>query len=226
MCGRYTLFVSGQKLTDYFDLSEPFNWEPRYNISPGETIPMLGLKSDSNDLGIHQFRWGLIPHWVDDLNDFGGNIINARSETVNEKPSFRESFRERRGMIPSTGFYEWKQEDGEKQPYFISRTDEKPFCFAGLWDRWRSEQDEQHIESCVILTTDAIGPFKKIHHRMPLIISKDNFDRWLSPESKDDLERCLVDHPDPNSWDAVPVDSKVNRAVYDERDCIEPVQTE
>jgi len=226
MCGRYTLFVSGEELADHFDLSEQLDWEPRYNISPGESIPMLGLKPDSEQLGIHKFRWGLVPRWVEDPNEFGGQIINARAETVNEKPSFRESFRDRRGLVPSTGFYEWKQENGHKQPYYISRTDDDPFCFAGLWDRWTSDDDEQRIESCAILTTEAIGPFKEIHHRMPLIVSRDDFDDWLSPDSNEDLKRRLSDRPDPDDWEAVPVDPKVNRADVDNPNCIEPIETE
>jgi hypothetical protein len=140
---------------------------------------------------IAALRWGLVPHWADDVK-IGYRLINARSETAADKPAFRKAFRDRRCLILTDGFYEWQKLDGRKQPYYIRRREGKPFAFAGLWDRWN--KGEQPLESCTILTTDANELMRPLHDRMPVILDPADFDRWLAARFLGGLARsadCL-----------------------------------
>ena len=155
MCGRFALKLPPAALKDYFDLDEAPDYGPRYNIAP--STPILAIRQAEGVRRADPLRWGLIPHWAKD-EKIGYSTINARAETVAAKPAFREAFRRRRCLIPADGFYEWQAQPGTKakQPYFISRTDDAPLAFAGLWERWRPPQGNP-LESCSIIVTAANG---------------------------------------------------------------------
>jgi putative SOS response-associated peptidase YedK len=223
MCGRFTLFASGQEIRAHFDLQESFDWSPRYNITPGESIPAVGSSEEGDSLGIHQFRWGLIPHWVDDPDDFSANLINARAETVASKPSFRDSFRKRRCLIPASGFYEWTETDEGKKPYFFQPSDADVIAFSGLWDRWEPANGEDPVLSCAILTTEASPSVADVHHRMPVIMAPDQYESWLEPSDTEEMLESMVSDPDDIDLEVRPVDPRVNRPDVDDPECIEPI---
>ncbi|MHB9030696.1 MAG: SOS response-associated peptidase, partial [Candidatus Latescibacterota bacterium] len=152
MCGRFTLFISPDKLAVHFRLNGAVDFAPRYNIAPTQTIPCI-IHDGSGNRVMRMFRWGLIPHWSDDAA-IGSRLINARSETVRTKPSFRSAFKYRRCLIPTTGFFEWKREGSHKHPNFIGMKDDDLFAFAGIWERWIAP-DGTEIETCAILTTES-----------------------------------------------------------------------
>src|SRR5690606_16065982 len=140
-------------------------------------------------------RWGLIPHWVKDPTEFKVNLFNARSESAAEKPSFRDAMKASRCIVPADGFYEWKAEDGGKQPYYIRRQDGKPMAFAGLYSAWT--KGSQPLMSCTIRTTDSHGPLTALHHRVPVILERDEWQRWLDPSERDTTAiEDLLDAPD------------------------------
>ena len=194
---------------------------PRYNICP--TQPILCVRqSGSGETEAVNLRWGLVPFWAKDLK-IGARMINARSETAATKPSFRAAFKSRRCLILADGFYEWKKEGKQKQPYYISRRDDQPFCLAGLWESWRDKSAEspETFETCTILTTDANAIMQPLHDRMPVILQENQFDFWLDKQFSDvePLEKLLV----PLATDDLqtyPVDTMVNRPVNDTPQCI------
>ncbi len=165
------------------------------------------------------FHWGLVPRWADDPA-IGNRLINARAETAATKPSFRDAFRRRRCLIPADGFYEWKRQGGGKQPYYIRLEDDRPFAFAGLWERW--EKAGAVIESCTILTTDANELLMPLHNRMPAILDREQFDRWLDPTIEDAkvLQPLLGPYP-AERMIAYPVSTVVNSPRHDVAECID-----
>src|SRR5690625_4137718 len=193
MCGRYTLTDPGDELIQHFNLANlPADYRPRYNIAPTQPVTAI-INGDGRRAGA--LRWGLIPSWAEDPA-IGNRMINARGETVAEKPSFRSAFRRRRCLIPADGFYEWQQVDGRKQPMRIVRRDGAIFAFAGLWESWRprgnptddtdNEQNRARaVYTCTIITTDANDTLRPIHHRMPVIIPPESYDLWLDREIED-----------------------------------------
>ena len=223
MCGRFTLFTSLKELTDRFGLdSFPVNVAPSYNIAP--TQPVLTVRSmpgDNKQIQADFMRWGLIPPWAKDAS-LGGRMINARSETASEKPSFRSAFRKRRCLILADGFYEWRKTPTGKQPVRIQMKGGRPFAFAGLWESWNNREGGQ-IHSCTILTMAANSFMKNIHDRMPLILQKDNESKWLDSsrndpeEIKDMIEELPNDYFE--SWD---VSKLVNTPTNNNPGCIEP----
>jgi putative SOS response-associated peptidase YedK len=160
------------------------------NISPGTNIPVV---LDAVDRNVKMFRWGLIPGWAKDTS-VGYKMINARAETIDEKPSFRVAFQRRRCLIPADGFYEWRVEDGRKFPYLFTLKNGKPFTFAGLWDTWRSKEGGV-INSCTIITTEPNSLVAQYHDRMPVILEDKLRWRWLEDGSKEDLKAMLVPCP-------------------------------
>ena len=167
-------------------------------------------------------RWGLIPSWAKEPA-IGSRLINARSETIAEKPSFRSAFKNRRCLIPATGFYEWKRQDRIKQPFYIRMRDTHPFAFAGLWEHWEGGEKEV-INSCTILTTDPNDLMRDIHNRMPVILSPDNYDMWLDPANTRAamLQPLLGPYPS-DKMEVYPVSIYVNKPQNDDTRCIEPV---
>ena len=167
-------------------------------------------------------KWGLIPSWAKDPK-IGHRLINARAETLQEKPSFRSAFKRRRCLILADGFYEWLKLESNKQPYYIHLQDRQLFAFAGLWEEWHSQQHEV-IVSCCIITTEANELIKPLHHRMPLILSCDTYSQWLDPTINvtNQLQGFLTPY-DSAQMKTYQVSQNVNRPTYDQPNCLEPI---
>jgi putative SOS response-associated peptidase YedK len=207
MCGRFTQRHPAAKLKKEFGVEEVLEIEARYNIAPTQSI--LGIRQMPDGREISFLKWGLIPSWAKD-SSMGARLINARSETVTEKPSFREAFKRRRCIIPADGFYEWQRTGGRKQPYFFHMQDDRPFGFAGLWDRWKGE-DGEVIESCTILTTEANEVLRIVHDRMPVILHPETYELWLDDDvRKADLRKELLRPFPASEMSSYPVGTLIN----------------
>jgi len=222
MCGRFTLFEPDKILSREFGVSGFPTLSPRYNIAPSQPVATVRAAPAGSGREVALLRWGLIPSWSKDPA-IGNRLINARAETVREKPSFRNAFRRHRCLIPASGFYEWQRQERAKQPYFVRMRNERVFAFAGLWDRWESP-DEGAIETCTILTISANAVLAPIHDRMPVIVPTMEYDRWLDPSLKDpdSLAPLLVPFP-PEEMLAFPVSPRVNTPSTDDEGCIAPL---
>jgi len=170
MCGRYSLHSNPEVISLLFGLSQIPAVLPRYNIAPASRVLII------RDDGAAMVRWGFVPRWAKDPS-IGAKMNNARAETVAEKPSFREAYRKRRCLIPASGYYEWKLENGLKQPYYIYPSGGALFAFAGLWDQW------QDLQTCAVITTEANEKMAAVHERMPVIVSPAEYSAWLAGES-------------------------------------------
>jgi putative SOS response-associated peptidase YedK len=225
MCGRYTLVTKREDLAKAFDLPldafvEPL--EPRYNIAPSE--PMLVLLRDP-EVRPAQVRWGLVPAWAKDPS-IGNRLINARRETLETKPAFRDSFRDQRCLVVADGFYEWLDVGARKPriPHYIHRGDGRPFTFAGLWSRWRGRGGEDLL-TATIVTTDANRLVGRIHDRMPVILGPADRAAWLDPALHDPRELGrLLETPDADALELYPVSRYVNNADHDGELCIRPAE--
>jgi len=222
MCGRYNLITDVPTLRDCFSLSQNLNLElkPRYNIAPSQMIPVVRQQSHVRELSL--LRWGLIPHWAKD-EKVGYRMINARAETVADKPSFRTAFRQRRCLIPTTGFYEWKPVTDGKQPYNIRLDDGELFAFAGLWEHWQGRGGKT-VESCTIIVTDANERIRPVHERMPVILEPDDYAAWLDEDNHDParLKPLLRSYP-AERINLYPVSGRVGKPMYDDPECIRPL---
>ena len=186
MCGRFTLRAPTSAIVDHFALlGEVPLLTPRYNIAPTQPVAVVRLdgRAAAPRRELTALQWGLIPHWAKDPS-IGARMINARAETVAEKPAYKAAFRRRRCLVPADGFYEWRKDGNRKQPYFISLHDDRLFAFAGLWESWEGA-DHSHIESCTLLTTEPNEVIRPIHDRMPVILSRNAYDLWLDPAVQD-----------------------------------------
>jgi putative SOS response-associated peptidase YedK len=223
MCGRYTLSSPSDDLALLFDLPELPLVPPRYNVAPTQEAAVVRVAAPGEPRRLDLLKWGLIPYWAKEAA-IGNRMINARAESVAEKPAYRWSFRKKRCLIPATGFYEWQKLPGGKQPYLIRRQDGKPFAFAGLWSTWNDPERGEPVESFTILTTDANDLLRPIHNRMPVIVDPASFDVWLDPKEEDaaKLQPLLVPHA-VEGFEAFPVSRAVNSPAHDEPDCIEPL---
>lgn len=221
MCGRFTLTQSAEKITEFFGLSEVPELAPRYNIAPSQLIAAIMQDKENQENKLKWMRWGLIPSWAKDTK-IGYKLINARSETLTEKPSFRNAFKRRRCLIIADGFYEWQKQEKHKQPYYIQLRDKQPFAFAGLWETWQPE-DGEAIISCTIITTEANAVMQPIHNRMPVILSPDVYEQWLDPTF--DQSNALLESLKPYDSEmiATPVSNVVNNPVHDQPECVEPI---
>jgi len=224
MCGRYTLTVDQEALQVALGVQGLVHPRPRYNIAPSQEVPAVIHRASSDTEGGAvgtTLRWGLVPFWADDPS-IGHRLINARSETAHEKPSFRNAFRRRRCLIPADGFFEWKKTTGGKRPFWIHMESREPFTFAGLAERWTAAEGEEPLETFAILTADANEFLRPIHDRMPVILSGEDRERWLDPDTPvDDLRRLL------GSFSAGPlaareVSIRVNSPGNDDPGCLEP----
>ena len=222
MCGRFTLFEADKVLSKEFGVSGIPPLSPRYNIAPSQPVAAVRAASAGAGRELVLLRWGLIPSWSKDPS-IGNRLINARAETVRDKPSFRGAFRRHRCLIPANGFFEWQRQEHGKQPYFVRMRDERLFSFAGLWDRWESP-DKGVIETFTILTTAANTVLAPIHDRMPVILPPAEYARWLDPEflDADSLAPLLVPFP-PEDMLAFPVSPRVNAPSVDDMKCIAPL---
>ena len=189
---------------------------PSYNVAPTQEVAAI-LEEDGKRR-LELLRWGLVPSWADDP-EIGARMINARSETAPQKPSFRRAFRSKRCLIPADGFYEWKREPGGKQPYYFRMEDGRPFAFAGLWERW---EKGGALLSCAILTTRANSVLEGIHDRMPVILPPGSYDAWLDPDAdKEQLIDLMSPYPG-DDLETYPVSRYVNSPRNNDERCIEP----
>lgn len=221
MCGRFTLTTSAEEWSDLFEV-EPLEAEPRYNIAPTENVIVVRRDADGRREAT-RMRWGLIPSFSDGPGD-GPLLINARCETIREKPSFKDSFRDRRCLVVADGFYEWLNEEGGKRPFWIHLAAGGPFGFAAIWDEWEGEDGP--IESCAILTTAASEDLIPIHDRMPGVLDHQQVKRWLHPEAGPSELSSLVNNPDPGRLALREVSTRVNNVKYDDPECLVPVGTQ
>ena len=219
MCGRYTLRTPIDVLAEGFEIQEyPSSITPNYNVAPTQEV--AGLVEEEEKRKLEMFHWGLIPSWAKDPA-IGNKMINARAETVSEKPSFRSAFKKRRCLILADGFYEWQKTDDGKQPYHIKMEDDSPFAFAGLWEVWDKYGEE--IRSGTIITTDANDLMSEIHHRMPVILHPEDYGLWLDPDfdEKEPLTSLLKPYPS-DAMEAYPVSRRVNKPANNEPSVLEP----
>lgn len=221
MCGRFSSFLSPELLTvigNTFGVQVPEYIESRFNISPTQNVRVIRNEGDHNRLD--QMKWGLVPFWAKDPS-IGNKMINARSETVHEKPAFRQAIKHRRCIVPVSGFYEWQPTAGSKQPYFIKMADDSPMYFAGLWEQWKRPEDEGFLETFTILTTAANDLVAPIHDRMPVILLPDSFNLWLSHSMHDPVQLQGMYQPFPlDLLDAYKVSELVNNTRFDAPACI------
>ncbi len=220
MCGRFTLAIDRSELLAAFPwLSPPEQLVPRFNIAP--TQPVLAVPNDAQNQA-NFFLWGLIPSWAKDPK-MGNRMINARAETLADKPAFRAAYKRRRCLIPASGFYEWRKEPGSKSktPMHIRMKSGQPFAFAGLWEIWHP--GDEHLLSCTIITTDANELLTPIHDRMPVILPPDAYEQWLDPQERADggLRNLLKPYPS-DEMEAYPVSTLVNSPANDTPECILP----
>jgi len=222
MCGRFTLTVDTQKLAEAFTQFEPpKELSPRYNIAPSQPVAVVANTGQNK---VDFFVWGLIPSWAKDPK-IGNRMINARSETLAEKPSFRTAYRRRRCLVLADGFYEWrKNPDKTKTPVYLQLKSKEPFAFAGLWEQWHSPHGDE-VLSCTIITTRPNDFVAQIHNRMPVILPPQAYEQWLDPaeQQPDRLQPLLGPYP-AQEMSAYPVSRVVNNPQNESPDCIAPVE--
>jgi len=243
MCGRFTLTAASEVVAEFFELAEAPDLVPRYNIAPTQMVPVVMLDAKDGRRVMRSYRWGLVPSWAKDPA-IGSRMINARSETVATKPSFRSALRRRRCLVIADGFYEWQKVAGSrrKQPYYIrvgdgtqpcSQAHEgwfalpnrscSPFAMAGLWEHWNSP-DGTGVDSCAIITTQPNELMHPIHDRMPAIMPRRNFSRWLDPHAAEPEAVVSLLGPYPaEEMKAYPVGTYVNSPGNDSPECIQPL---
>ena len=221
MCGRFTLTVDPAELKAAFqEITFPEKYAPRYNVAPSQAV--LAIPNDAKNAADF-LVWGLIPSWAKDPS-IGNRLINARGETLAEKPAFRGAYKYKRCLIPADGFYEWKSQPGTKTkiPHFIHLKDGKPFAFAGLWDEWQAA-DGSPLRSCTIITTSPNSLMASIHDRMPVILAAEDYAEWLdpAPRTPDSLQHLIAPYP-ADLMEAYPVSVLVNSPSNDRADLIQP----
>ncbi|HZO71642.1 MAG TPA: SOS response-associated peptidase [Ktedonobacteraceae bacterium] len=216
MCGRFTLTVDINTVARAFNVAPSLQTTARYNVAPTQEVVTVMRNGDAH---LELLRWGLIPSWAKE-ESISAKMINARAETLAEKPSFKRLLRNRRCLVVADGFYEWKQEHGGKVPMYITMKDHEPFAFAGLWDTWKSPEGEQ-IRTCTIITTNPNDVVLPIHNRMPAILTPEAREEWLDPELHDDnvLLHLLAPYPS-DAMMARPVSRLVNNPRNDSPELI------
>jgi putative SOS response-associated peptidase YedK len=212
-----------REIADVFELDEEPVLPFRYNIAPTQEVASVRMEPETCQRELSLLHWGLIPSWAKDAK-IASKLINARAETVAEKPSFRAAFTKRRCLIVTDGFYEWqKLLGGKKQPHYIHRQDDKPFAFAGLWESWNGEVGI--VESCTIITTSANEVMQPLHDRMPVILSESDYDLWLDPAFKEKAVLQELLKPCPADWlEAYAVSTRVNNPKHEEAACVERIE--
>lgn len=217
MCGRYSITTPVEALRQVFRFTGPaLNLQPRWNVAPTQEAPVVRLAKDGTR-ALRMLRWGLVPFWAPDAKG-GARMINARGETVAEKPAFREAFKARRCLVPADGFYEWETlgENPSKQPLLFRMADGKPFAFAGLWERWRPKGGGDAIETFTIVNTAANEIMAQYHDRVPIVLAPEHYATWLDPNAD---PRPLLKAP-PSEWFAATrVGTRVNSVRNDDAEC-------
>jgi len=222
MCGRYTLTADANTIQLTFNLDAVSNnLQPRYNIAPSQPVPII---TNQNPSELTFVKWGLVPSWAKDAS-IGYKMINARSETASEKPSFRSAFKRRRCLIPVDGFFEWSKQGKKKVPMYIHLEDNELFAFAGLWETWQSP-DGSELQTCTILTTEPNDLIKPLHHRMAVILDKSDYDLWLTPDDvpADVLQPLMKPFPQ-DRMRVYEVSTLVNSPKNDDPSIIEPFES-
>jgi putative SOS response-associated peptidase YedK len=224
MCGRFVQYSDPEVYASHFDLDAVCEATQHYNVAPTQSVLAIrGTEDGKRELV--PLRWGLIPSWSKGP-DSRYSMINARAETVNSKPAYRNAFKHRRCLIPAEGFYEWKTEKAGKRPFLIRRDDQEPFAMAGLWERWNGK-DEQVIESCTIVVTDANDLLRPVHDRMPVILAPGDYAGWLDTkkQNKDKL-LAMLKPASPAHWSMHPVSRQVNSPRNDGPELLEAVDAQ
>ncbi|MBD9356799.1 SOS response-associated peptidase [Methylomonas albis] len=219
MCGRYALATTAEEMIEHFKLMREVKFKPSYNIAPGRKILNI-VELEDGSLKPVNLHWGLVPSWAKDTKN-SGHLINARAETVKEKPSFRSAFKHRRCLIPATGFYEWQNRETGKQAYHIHRPNSRLFAFAGLWEHW--DRGGETLYSCTVITTGAIGLMQPIHERMPVILAPVSYQSWLDKTADPDAAFALLANNSYEDMKATPVSDWVNKPGNDGERCVEVV---
>ena len=225
MCGRFTLNATPEQLAQLFGLPEQPIVEARYNIAPTQPVAVVRINPQDKAREWALVQWGLVPAWSKDPG-IGAQLINARAETVAEKPSFRAAFKRRRCLVPASGFYEWQKLEKGKQPYYIGLQSGDPFAIAGLWESWNSA-DGSNLQSCTLLTTEANELMEPLHNRMPVIVAPEDYAMWLGsgvddpPQALDQLRHLLRPYP-ASEMQAYPVSTYVNNTRNEGAQCIAP----
>lgn len=217
MCGRYSITTAPEAIRRLFAVSDMINLEPRYNMAPMQSAPVIRKRDGGRHMDM--LRWGLVPSWAPDESR-AASLINARSESVADKPSFRDAFQQRRCLVPADGFYEWRKLGREKQPYRVSLAGDRPFAFAGLWERWN--RGAEPVETFTVLTTEADPRIAHIHHRMPVMLAEDAaFTTWLDGDATE--RASLLTAYDGDDLVFTPVSSRVGNVRNDDAALLEPV---
>ena len=219
MCGRFAFYSPHEAVARLFGVADAPEIEPRYNIAPTQFV--AAVRETGGPREVAMLYWGLVPSWAKEKS-IGARMINARSETLAEKPSFRNAYKRRRCLVLADGYYEWQRSGAIKQPYFISFAAGEPFGMAGLWERWRDPGSGEPLESCCIVTTSPAPAVAHVHDRMPVIITPDAYAEWLDPDNAatDRLARLLVPC-EARGLQARPVSRRVNDARNQGADLLE-----
>ncbi len=221
MCGRYALKTSVPEIARILGAESNAEFAPSYNVAPSRHVPVCRTSVEGKR-ELNLLRWGLVPHWAKEIND-RYRMINARAETVADKPAFRAPFRQRRCLVPADGYFEWKAGPERKQPYFIHRNDDSPVFLAGLWDRWEKGQDGP-LDSFAIVTTSASERLSSVHDRMPVILDPDDHEAWLNPELKNPKDLLSLLKPNPGKELLLtPVSTFVNNPRNDDPRCLHSI---
>jgi len=219
MCGRYNLIASEQEIVEHFQLPGLPEYEPGYNITPSQPILNVVQLADGSRKGAY-LQWGLLPSWCKDPR-IASHMINARRETLAQKPAFRSALKKRRCLIPATGFYEWQQTPTGKQPYHIHRPDNSLFAFAGLWEHWENETES--IYSCSIVTTAANPLMQPVHARMPVIVAPQNYPHWLDRKASQEALHTVLDSDGYAQLQLTPISTRVNNPAHNDPDVLKAV---
>ena len=223
MCGRTALTAEAEDLRRAIGLDALPALVPRYNVPPSQPVALLRETAGTQKRRIDLVRWGLVPAWAKTAKG-SHKLALARAETIVNAPAYRDAVRKRRGLVIVDGFFEWRR-DGTRpsQPFFVRRADHRAFALAGVWERWIGN-DGEVVESCAIITQPARPPVDAIHDRMPLVLERDAWDRWLDPRSMDVAALAQLLHPHAPALIAYPVSQSMNDPRHDDRHCIEPVE--
>lgn len=224
MCGRFTQTFSSSEIAKAFNLANLPELKPRYNIAPTQEVAAIVRSEASSEREFKWLRWGLIPSWAKD-SKMGAKLINARAESVAQKPSFRSAFRYSRCLIIADGFYEWQQQENRKQPFYIQQIDGLPFALAGLWSTWQPKNGET-ISTCTIITTKANEIVQPIHERMPVILKSTDYEKWLAPTvQQPELLQPLLQPYSSDKLKVAPVSTKVNNSRNDSPECVKLIES-
>lgn len=215
MCGRFAFYSPTEAVAELFSVHGAPDFPPRYNIAPTASVAAI-RSGESDEREWASLRWGLIPFWAKDKS-IGQRMINARAETVAEKPAYRAAFKHRRCVVPADGFYEWRRDGSAKTPYFISLANGEPFAFGGLWESWTDKESGEIVESVTLITGAANAFMEQLHHRMPLILEPAGVERWLRGDAS---QLDPFEAPPLRAW---AVDRRVNNARNEGEDLIEAV---